>query len=146
MTALQQLFSFAHGQEQRLVLGEQLLWWHLLVCGVLQGEILFLMLFNIYMCPLTKIAQGQEYSLCCHQHAYDTQLYLLINRWTDSTSGVLEGALKAMAGCASQCLGILSHSLQQQLHLDLDLFPHARICILLGLIRIPSSDMAKGLM
>lgn len=53
--ALEWLSSFLHSQGERMVFGEELSQQCQQKCGVSQGEILSLLLFNMYMHPLAQI-------------------------------------------------------------------------------------------
>ena len=55
--ALKWLRSFLQGRGQRVALGESISEWWALDCGVPQGAILSLMLFNIYMHPLAQLVR-----------------------------------------------------------------------------------------
>lgn len=52
------------------------------------------------MCALTQIVWG--YGLGCHKYADDTQLYLLMNEWPDSSPDVLDRILQAIVGLTTE--------------------------------------------
>lgn len=87
---LKWLTSFLQHQGQKVVLGERVSSHPLLMCGVPHGVILLTgMLFNIYMCPLTKLVWS--FSLGCHQ-------YLLMDGQMASASSNIAKRLEAMTG------------------------------------------------
>lgn len=73
---------------------------HPLDCGILQGAILSLTLFYIYMCPLTQIIQ--RHRLDCHQYADETQLHLLLDSQPGFSPEDLNGGIQAIIGWLKQ--------------------------------------------
>lgn len=65
-----------------------------------QGAILFPILYNISVCPQAQLIQGFELGYV--QYANDTQVYLLMDGQTDSTSGILAKALEAVSDWLQQ--------------------------------------------
>lgn len=60
-----------------MVLGESVSLRYLHNCGVLQGAVLYPVLFTNYMYPLAQLVCG--FGVGCHEYAVDTQLYLLLD-------------------------------------------------------------------
>uniref|UniRef100_A0A803TUY7 Reverse transcriptase domain-containing protein n=1 Tax=Anolis carolinensis TaxID=28377 RepID=A0A803TUY7_ANOCA len=71
-TVLQWLHSFLEGRSQMVSLGDACSAPQPLTCGVPQGSVLSLMLFNIYMKPLGEIIRS--FGVRCHLYADDVQL------------------------------------------------------------------------
>lgn len=78
------------------MLGKRLSTRHLLVCGIPQGVILSLVLFNIYVCLFTQLMQ--RFRLGCQQYTDYTQLYMLMGSWLDTTPANLIESLETCGG------------------------------------------------
>uniref|UniRef100_A0A8D0GH51 Reverse transcriptase domain-containing protein n=1 Tax=Sphenodon punctatus TaxID=8508 RepID=A0A8D0GH51_SPHPU len=87
--------SFLSGRSQRVVLGAETSSPQALTCGVPQGSILSLLLFNAYMQPLGEIVR--VFRVRCHQCADDTQLYLSFSTDPGPAVSLLSQCLEAMA-------------------------------------------------
>lgn len=69
-----------------------------------------------YICPLTQIVQRN--GLGCHQYTDDTQLYLIMDGWTESTPDVLDKALQTVDGWLKQSRPKLNPSKMDVLYLS----------------------------
>lgn len=69
-------FASFQGYSQKVAIWDEQWIRQLLGCGVPQGSILSLMLFNTYNCPLAKLIR---FGVGCHQYPDATQIFLLVD-------------------------------------------------------------------
>ncbi|KAL0153125.1 hypothetical protein M9458_051581, partial [Cirrhinus mrigala] len=69
--------SYLEGRGYYVSIGEHQSKWTSMTCGVPQGSILALLLFSLYMLPLSQIMRKNQ--IAYHSYADDTQIYLALS-------------------------------------------------------------------
>ncbi len=72
--ALKWFSSYLEGRGYYVSIGEHASKWTSMTCGVPQASILALLLFSLYMLPLSQIMRKNQ--IAYHSYADDTQIYL----------------------------------------------------------------------
>ncbi len=75
--ALKWFRSYLEGRGYFVSIGEHKSKWTSMTCGVPQGSILALLLFSLYMLPLSQIMRKNQ--IAYHSYADDTQIYLALS-------------------------------------------------------------------